>query len=191
MQLSQIYRLPLRRYLIIHFNSRQTLIAIYLMTTTKTRICIEYAHRFLNHPGEAQYLHGHHGELTVEVAGEVDQWGFVKPVKSIQQVVWGVAQNFDHALLLQENDPLLPAILEVYQQQGIEKGHKDNLQTGIPFKCQFGYAVPECRLVVTTKISTCENLVELFYELLKNDLPIKSLEFQSNNRNLIKAQAVY
>jgi 6-pyruvoyltetrahydropterin/6-carboxytetrahydropterin synthase len=152
---------------------------------------MEYAHRFLNHPGEAQYLHGHHGELTIEVEGGVDAGGFVKPVKDLQAVVWDVMQNFDHALLLQEGDPLLEPILATYEKQGIKNGHKDNTQKGTAFKCPLAYAVPECRLVVTKKISTCENLVELFHELLKNRLTIKSLRFQSNARNLIAAKAEY
>jgi 6-pyruvoyltetrahydropterin/6-carboxytetrahydropterin synthase len=152
---------------------------------------MEYAHRFLNHPGEAQYLHGHHGELTLEVEGEIDERGFITPVKDIQQIVWKVMQNFDHALLLQDCDPLLPVILEVYEKQGIKNGHQDNIQRGTAFKCDLGYAVPESRLVVTKKISTCENLAELFYTLLKDQLRIRSVRFQSNARNLIAAKAEY
>jgi 6-pyruvoyltetrahydropterin/6-carboxytetrahydropterin synthase len=154
-------------------------------------MCIEYAHRFWNHPGEAQYLHGHHGELVIEVDGSPDERGFVKPVKEIQHIVWDLMQNFDHALLLQEGDPLMEAILGVYEKQGIKNGHKDNIQRGTAFKCNLGYAVPESRLVVTKKISTCENMVELFHELLKDKLKIKRLRFQSNARNLIAAQSDY
>jgi 6-pyruvoyltetrahydropterin/6-carboxytetrahydropterin synthase len=154
-------------------------------------MCIEYAHRFWNHPGEAQYLHGHHGELVIEAEGGVNERGFVKPVKDIQQIVWDVMQNFDHALLLQEGDPLMEAILGVYEKQGIKNGHKDNIQRGTAFKCPLGFAVPESRLVVTKHISTCENMVELFHELLKDKLKIKSLRFQSNARNLIAAKMEY
>jgi 6-pyruvoyltetrahydropterin/6-carboxytetrahydropterin synthase len=154
-------------------------------------MCIEYAHRFWNHPGEAQYLHGHHGELVIEAEGAVDERGFVKPVKDIQQVIWEVMQNFDHALLLQEGDPLLEAILGVYEKQGIKGGHKDNTQRGPAFKTSLACAMPECRVVVTKKISTCENMVEIFHELLKDKLKIKSLRFQSNARNLIAAKQEY
>lgn len=157
----------------------------------QTRLSIEYAHRFLEHSGEAQYLHGHHGELTVEVEGDPDGRGFVKPVKDIQAVIWDVMQNFDHALLLQDCDPLLPVVFEVYEKQGIRNGHKDNLQRGTAFKCDLAYAIPECRIVVTKKISTCENMAELFHELLKDKLNIKSIRFQSNARNLIAAKAEY
>ena len=46
-----------------------------------TRLNIQYAHRFLNYEGEAQYLHGHTGLLTIEVDGDVDaRTGFVYPL---------------------------------------------------------------------------------------------------------------
>jgi hypothetical protein len=48
-------------------------------------------------------------------------------------------QNFDHALLLQEGDPLMPAILGVYEKQGIKDGHSDKIQRGRAFKCDLGY----------------------------------------------------
>jgi 6-pyruvoyltetrahydropterin/6-carboxytetrahydropterin synthase len=96
-------------------------------------------------------------------------------------------QNFDHALLLQDVDPLLQPILDVYEKQGIKHGAPDNVQKGTAFKCALGYAVPDCRLVVTTKISTCENLAELFYVLLKDKLSIKRVRFQSNAVNIIAA----
>jgi 6-pyruvoyltetrahydropterin/6-carboxytetrahydropterin synthase len=151
----------------------------------------EYAHRFWKHAGEARYLHGHHGELLIEVEDSVDERGFAKPVKDLQNIVWEVMQNFDHGLLLQEGDPLLEAILGVYEKEGIRNGDKDNTQRGPAFKCGLAWAVPESRLVVTKKISTCENMVEIFHELLKDKLKIKSLSFQSNARNLIAAKQEY
>jgi 6-pyruvoyltetrahydropterin/6-carboxytetrahydropterin synthase len=153
----------------------------------ETKLSMEYAHRFLDHTGEAQYLHGHHGELTVWVEGTPDERGFVHTVKDIQRTVWNVMQNFDHALLLQDIDPLMQPILDVYSKQDIKNGAPDNIQKGTAFKCELGYAVPDCRLVVTKKISTCENLAELFYELLKEKLKIKKLRFQSNASNIIAA----
>jgi hypothetical protein len=51
----------------------------------------------------------------------------------------------------------MEAILGVYEKQGIKNGHKDNIQQGTAFNRNLGYAVPESRLVVTQKISTCEN----------------------------------
>jgi 6-pyruvoyltetrahydropterin/6-carboxytetrahydropterin synthase len=54
-----------------------------------TKLNIQYAHRFLNYEGEAQYLHGHTGLLTIEVDGDVDgRTGFVYPCNSIKRIAW-------------------------------------------------------------------------------------------------------
>ena len=64
-----------------------------------TRLNIQYAHRFLNYEGEAQYLHGHTGLLTIEVDGDVDaRTGFVYPCNSIKRIAWDFLKNFDHEL---------------------------------------------------------------------------------------------
>ena len=36
-----------------------------------TTLSLQYAHRFYGFKGEAQYLHGHTGELTIEVEDSV------------------------------------------------------------------------------------------------------------------------
>jgi 6-pyruvoyltetrahydropterin/6-carboxytetrahydropterin synthase len=155
---------------------------------TETKLSFEYAHRFLEHKGEAQYLHGHHGELTVWVGDTIDGRGFVVPVKNIQRIVWEVMQNFDHALLLQDIDPLLQPILDTYTKQGIRNGTPDNTTTGAAFKCDLGYAIPDCRLVVTKEITTCENFIRLFHLLLKDKLNIKRMRFQSNADKIVAAE---
>lgn len=43
------------------------------MTRSLTKLNVQYAHRFLGYEGEAQYLHGHTGLLTIEVEGKVDE----------------------------------------------------------------------------------------------------------------------
>ena len=42
----------------------------------------------------------------------------VFPCNEIQKTAWDVLKNFDHALILREDDPLLPAVLDVYEKQG-------------------------------------------------------------------------
>ncbi|MDR2043678.1 MAG: 6-carboxytetrahydropterin synthase [Clostridium sp.] len=145
-----------------------------------TRIGLEYAHRFLDYEGEAQYLHGHHGELMIEVEGDVkEENGFVYPCNGIQHLAWNYLRNFDHALILQEKDPLLPEILKVYERQGIKDGDKDNRSIGLPIDNEFAKAYPESRLVVVKKVATCENLIEVFHSLLKDKLNIKAMRFTS------------
>lgn len=147
-----------------------------------TRINIQYAHRFLGFEGEAQYLHGHSGLLTIEVEGEVNEkTGFVYPCNSIKAAAWDYLKNFDHALILQQEDPLLPPLLEVYGKQGIKDGAPSNRCLGLPIDMPLAKAYPECRLVVVKKVATCENLIEVFYELLKDKFNIKKMTFASGD----------
>ena len=154
------------------------------MKTTRsfTTLNIQYAHRFLNYEGEAQYLHGHTGTLSIEVEGDVDdRTGFVFPCNSIKRIAWEVLVNFDHALIMQENDPLLPEVLKVYEKQGIKDGAPTNKMMGPKFETSLAKAYPECRLVVVKKVATCENLLEVFYDLLKDKLNIKKMTFTSGD----------
>lgn len=147
-----------------------------------TKLNIQYAHRFLGYAGEAQYLHGHTGTLTIEVAGEVNEKnGFVYPCNSAKHIAWDYLRNFDHALILQENDPLLPGILKAYEEQGIRNGAPTNTNIGLPIDTDLAKAYPECRLVVVKKVATCENLIELFYSLLKDKINIQKMTFASGD----------
>lgn len=147
-----------------------------------TKLNIQYAHRFLNYEGEAQYLHGHTGLLTIEVEGDVDaRTGFVYPCNSIKRIAWDFLKNFDHALILQKEDPLLPEILKVYEAQGIRNGAETNTMVGEPFENELAKAYPECRLVVVKKVATCENLIEVFHSLLKDKVNIKKMTFASGD----------
>lgn len=139
---------------------------------------IQYAHRFLNYEGEAQYLHGHTGHLTIEVRGKVDKrTGFVWPCNSIKNTAWHYLQNFDHALILQKTDPILPHILDVYEKQGIFNGAPTNRLMGPPVDNYLAKAYPERRLVVVKKVATAENLLEVFHSILKNEYNIKKMTF--------------
>lgn len=75
-----------------------------------TKLDLQYAHRFYDFKGEAQYLHGHTGVLTIEVEGSINSGvNMVFPCNEIQKTAWEVLKNFDHALILREDDPLLIA----------------------------------------------------------------------------------
>ena len=93
-----------------------------------TTFTLQYAHRFYGFKGEAQYLHGHTGTLTIEVEDSINKGvNMVFPCNEIKKTAWDLLKNFDHALVLREDDPLLPAVLGVYEQQGIKDGHPQNL----------------------------------------------------------------
>ena len=137
-----------------------------------TQLDLQYAHRFYGFKGEAQYLHGHTGVLTIEVEGSVNPGvNMVFPCNEIQKTAWEVLKNFDHALL--------PAILGVYEKQGIKNGAPDNTMTGPAFKTELATAYPECRLVVTKETMTVEGMIKIVYDLLKDKLNIVKLTFSS------------
>lgn len=144
------------------------------------QIDLQYAHRFYNFKGEAQYLHGHTGHLVIEVEDSInDGVNMVFPCNEIQKTAWEVLQNFDHALILREDDPLLPAILEVYERQGIRHGAPTNKMKGPAFDIPLAKAYPECRLVLTKETMTVEGMIKIVYELLKDKLNIVKLTFSS------------
>ncbi len=144
------------------------------------KIELQYAHRFYAFKGEAQYLHGHTGKLTIEVEDSInDGVNMVFPCNEIVKTAWEVLQNFDHALILREDDPLLPAILEVYEKQGIRYGATTNKMKGPAFNIPLARAYPECRLVVTKETMTVEGMIKIVYELLKDKLNIVKLTFSS------------
>ena len=145
-----------------------------------TTFDIQYAHRFYGFQGEAQYLHGHTGTLTIEVEDSVEAGvNMVFPCNEIQKIAWDVLKNFDHALVLRYDDPLLPAVLKVYDEQGIKEGHPQNRMKGAAFHTDLCAAYPECRLVITTETMTVEGMIKMVYDLLKDKLNITKLTFTS------------
>ncbi len=145
-----------------------------------TKIDIQYAHRFYGFKGEAQYLHGHTGGLTIEVEGPINTGvNMVFPCNEIQKTAWEVIKNFDHALILREDDPLLPAILKVYEETGIKDGTPQNTMKGAAFKTELATAYPDCRLVVTKETMTVEGFIKIVYDLLKDKLNIAKITFTS------------
>lgn len=148
--------------------------------TSITKLDLQYAHRFYGFRGEAQYLHGHTGVLTIEVEDTVNEGvNMVFPCNEIQKTAWEVLKNFDHALILREDDPLLPAILSVYEKQGIKDGDPMNKMKGPAFKTALATAYPDCRLVVTKETMTVEGMIKIVYDLLKDKLNISKITFTS------------
>ncbi len=145
-----------------------------------TTFSLQYAHRFYGFKGEAQYLHGHTGILTIEVEDSINAGvNMVFPCNEIQKTAWDILRNFDHALILREDDPLLPAILDVYEKQGIRNGHPQNKMKGPAFKTALATAYPDCRLVVTKETMTVEGMIKIVYDLLKKKLNIAKITFTS------------
>lgn len=145
-----------------------------------TKFDLQYAHRFYKFKGEAQYLHGHTGILTIEVEDSINEGvNMVFPCNEIQKTAWEYLKNFDHALILREDDPLLPAILNVYEETGIKDGTPQNKMKGYAFKTELATAYPESRLVVTKETLTVEGMIKIVYDLLKDKLNIAKITFSS------------
>lgn len=145
-----------------------------------TTFDLQYTHRFYGFKGEAQYLHGHTGTLTIEVEDSINKGvNMVFPCNEIKKTAWDVLKNFDHALVLREDDPLLPAIIGVYEQQGILHGHPQNTLKGEAFNTELAKAYPDARLVVTKETMTVEGMIKIVYDLLKDKLNIAKITFTS------------
>lgn len=145
-----------------------------------TTFQLQYAHRFYGFMGEARYLHGHTGILTIEVEDSINSGvNMVFPCNEIQKTAWNVLKDFDHALILREDDPLLPAIMEVYRKEGILNGHPQNTMRGEPFQTSLVRTYPECRLVITKETMTVEGMIKLVHSLLKDKLNIAKITFTS------------
>ena len=118
--------------------------------------------------------------LTIEVEDTVNPGvNMVFPCNEIQKTAWEVLKNFDHALILREDDPLLPAILKVYEEQGIRDGAPQNQMKGPAFQTELATAYPDCRLVVTKETMTVEGMIKIVYDLLKDKLNIAKITFTS------------
>lgn len=88
-------------------------------------------------------------------------------------------KNFDHALILREDDPLLSAILQVYEEQGIRNGAPQNQMRGPAFQTELATAYPECRLGVTKETMTVEGMIKIVYDSLKHKPNIPKITFTS------------
>lgn len=156
-----------------------------------TTLNLQYAHRFYGFKGEAQYLHGHTGILTIEVEDTVNPGvNMVFPCNEIYKTAWNVLKNFDHALILREDDPLLPAVMRVYEEQGIRLGSPQNQMKGPAFRTSLAIAYPECRVVVTKETMTVEGMIKIVYDLLKDKLNIARISFSSGVNSASQEYAV-
>ena len=88
-------------------------------------------------------------------------------------------RQLHHALILREDDPLLTAVLQVYEAQGIRHGAPQNQMKGPAFQTELATAYPECRLVVTKETMTVEGMIKIVYDLLKDKLNIAKITFTS------------
>lgn len=71
-----------------------------------------YGHRLLEHAGKCKYLHGHNGRILITLESErLDSQGMVVDFANLKRTVgaW-IDEQFDHRLILQRCDPLVPIL---------------------------------------------------------------------------------
>jgi 6-pyruvoyltetrahydropterin/6-carboxytetrahydropterin synthase len=79
------------------------------------KFSFDAAHRIMGHGGKCAWLHGHTYRLGVTVqAGTLNRLGMVIDFDDLKALVEKrVLSRWDHATLLREDDPLVPAIIRV------------------------------------------------------------------------------
>jgi len=78
------------------------------MITVTKRYRTETGHRLCNYDGKCAHLHGHSYlfEITA-TAPKLDKRGMIVDFKDLKQATVGVLEPWDHALILQREDPLV------------------------------------------------------------------------------------
>jgi 6-pyruvoyltetrahydropterin/6-carboxytetrahydropterin synthase len=72
------------------------------------RLETETAHRLLNHPGLCRNIHGHSYRWTVVInTTALNRHGMVMDFSELKKFVKKVIDKYDHALVLQKDDPFL------------------------------------------------------------------------------------
>jgi 6-pyruvoyltetrahydropterin/6-carboxytetrahydropterin synthase len=69
-----------------------------------------YGHRLKDHDGPCRFLHGHNGAIELVLAAEhLDEMGFVMDLGEVNQIVSSdLRANFDHRMLLHQEDSVIP-----------------------------------------------------------------------------------
>ena len=71
-----------------------------------------YGHRLLHYEGKCRYLHGHNGQVEIELSSErLDARGMVRDFNEIKEKIqaW-IDRELDHKMLLNRRDPVLPVL---------------------------------------------------------------------------------
>jgi len=97
----------------------------------------EYAHRLLDHKGKCRYIHGHSGKAIVTVFSEsLDNEGMVLDFSVLKERMNSVLDEWDHAIILQKDDPLVPLLQTLDQRVFVLPGSPtaENLAHFLYFK---------------------------------------------------------
>ena len=71
----------------------------------------ETAHRLAGHPGRCKFIHGHSYLWEVTLEGMTSDNGMLVDFGQLKAVMTEVIDKFDHALVLKENDSIIPGLM--------------------------------------------------------------------------------
>lgn len=138
------------------------------MTRITRSLEIDMGHRVTNHDGKCKSLHGHRYKIVVDIRGSLhtggSQEGMVLDYGVVKRVMMEkIDAIFDHGTTLWSEDPLV----------GHELGP---IYDGLRAKAaKWGYVANDTgwkwgKLVLMHKVPTAENLAELWFRILQDDL---------------------
>jgi 6-pyruvoyltetrahydropterin/6-carboxytetrahydropterin synthase len=129
------------------------------MATTITRAFgFDYGHRILNHESKCANLHGHRGLAEVTVtADKLDSLGRIIDFGKVKELVGGwIDENWDHNMILHENDPLVYMVASQHK-----KYPPDANEAGVDMREEiYGRKPP----YLMPHNPTAENLARVLYE---------------------------
>ena len=109
----------------------------------------EAAHRLLGYPGKCGHVHGHSYSVKVTVAvSELGALGMAIDFSLLKEVMAHVVDEWDHALILSAEDPLLAPAVRQALREGVGR--------------QKGVARVAARLVTLPFNPTAENMASYF-----------------------------
>lgn len=121
---------------------------------------VPMGHRLMNHAGKCRFPHGHNYVFQVFVSGPMDYDGMVLDFAILKGTVRRFFEEFDHAFVLSENDPLV----------------------GIFRESVHGPDVPT-KVVVINAHPTAENLAALLCDHISTKLEMSCRVFCNEQRD--------
>lgn len=77
----------------------------------------ETAHRLQTHPGRCKNIHGHSYKWAVTLgSNQLQLNGMLEDFSDLKKTVGPIIDEFDHALVLEENDPWISAFMSLPQR---------------------------------------------------------------------------
>jgi 6-pyruvoyltetrahydropterin/6-carboxytetrahydropterin synthase len=80
-----------------------------MRTRIYKEVFFDATHRLLHYPGKCKNLHGHRWKVEVWIEGEVEE---TSCILVDYNVIKAVIERFDHAVILNEADPMVAALRE-------------------------------------------------------------------------------